>query len=221
MIHSRRTSYRIGRARLNSQFPRLLPGAVRRLPVDDGIAVTIDDGPTETGTLGIVRHCAVLGLKATFFFSGSQVKRFPETMQEVAAAGHDIASHGWRHVSPLRLRGPEFLRDLTSSINVIEEVSGRRPRCYRPPYGRIHPVHLRRAAALGCTVVLWSLMPGDWYPDESVADVRRRLECLRGGDIVVLHERPGQQNRMLDVLSSIAELCDRRGLSFHTLESVT
>lgn len=210
----------MARSRLHSQLPMLLPGAVRRLPVDDGVAVTVDDGPTGEGTQQILQHCAGLGMTVTFFFSGEQVQRYPEATLETVAMGHDIASHGWRHASPLRLRGPEFLRDLRRSLTVIEDVAGLRPTCYRPPYGRMHPLQLQRAAALGCKVVLWSLMPGDWHDGEPAADVCRRLKHLRGGDIIVLHERPGSQKKLMDVLSFLSDLCDRRGLSSHTLDTV-
>ena len=208
-------------SRLNSQLPRLLPGALRRIPDENAVAVTFDDGPTGAGTMRMLEHCASLGMKATFFFSGEQVQRFPDAVREAAATGHCIASHGWRHVSPLRLRGTEFVRDLRRSAEAIECVTGRQPAWYRPPYGRMHPAQLRRAVTLGCRVVLWSLMPGDWYPAEPAAGVRRRLERLRGGDIIVLHERPGPQHRLMDILSYLAEHCDRRGLSFHTLDKVT
>ena len=218
-MHPRMDTYRMTLALLHSQLPRLLPGAVRRIPDQNAVAVTIDDGPTGEGTMRILEHCASLGMKITFFFSGEQMQRFPDPVREAAMRGHGIAIHGWRHISPLRFRGAEFIRDLKRSANAIENLTGRHPEWYRPPYGRMHPAQLRRAVASGYRVALWSLMPGDWYPAEASAGVRRRLDRMRGGDIIVLHERPGPQHRLMDLLSFLAEHCERRGLSFHTLET--
>jgi len=62
--------------------------------------------------------------KATFFILGWIAERYPQLVQEIAAHGHEIASHGYRHrliyhLSPTSFReyvhrSKELLEDLTS-----------------------------------------------------------------------------------------------------------
>ncbi|MDT8325680.1 MAG: hypothetical protein RRA94_16315, partial [Bacteroidota bacterium] len=63
--------------RLHSALPRLLRGAMHRLPVRDGVALTIDDGPAGGDIAPLLDVCAELELHCTCFLSGSAVQRFP------------------------------------------------------------------------------------------------------------------------------------------------
>ena len=55
--------------------------------------------------------------------------------REIAAAGHEIGIHGYRHVLLLR-RSPRALRDdFARAADVIGEATGGEPTLYRPPYG--------------------------------------------------------------------------------------
>ena len=38
-----------------------------------------------------------MGASAVFFVSGEQVERHPELVREIAAAGHELGLHGYRH----------------------------------------------------------------------------------------------------------------------------
>jgi polysaccharide deacetylase family protein (PEP-CTERM system associated) len=62
-------------------------------------------------------------IKATFFILGYIAERFPQLVKRIKEEGHEIASHGYNH-TPLTQRTPqEFERDLSKSINILEEIS--------------------------------------------------------------------------------------------------
>ena len=77
-----------------------------------GVALTFDDGPHPEGTPAMLEVLARAGARATFFVVGEQVQRRPALLAEIAAAGHAVALHGYRHRLQLRLsasgaaRGP-------------------------------------------------------------------------------------------------------------------
>lgn len=73
------------------------------------------------------------GVRATFFVLTKVAERYPDLIREVAAAGHEIASHGHGHVLLHKLRPAEFERDVVRSIDLIEAIVGRRPIGYRAP----------------------------------------------------------------------------------------
>src|SRR6516162_7019081 len=76
----------------------------------EGVAVTFDDGPHVRGTSAVLEVLAERGARATFFLVGEQVEREPALAAEIAAAGHAIGIHGFRHQLLLR-RSPKAVRD--------------------------------------------------------------------------------------------------------------
>src|SRR3954467_8582618 len=73
------------------------------------------------------------GVKATFFTLGWVAERHPALMRRVAAAGHEIASHGWDHARVFTLTPDGFRADLTRARRAIEDSCGVTPRGYRAP----------------------------------------------------------------------------------------
>lgn len=73
------------------------------------------------------------GVRATFFALGRVCEAFPELLPEVAAAGHEIGSHGWAHELVYHQTMAEFEADVRRSVEVIEAQIGRRPSGFRAP----------------------------------------------------------------------------------------
>lgn len=73
------------------------------------------------------------GAKATFFMLGRLALAFPETARAIAAAGHELASHGHEHRSLWRLSPDEFYADICRSREAIASVTGAPPAGYRAP----------------------------------------------------------------------------------------
>jgi len=74
-----------------------------------------------------------LGVKATFFLLGITAERYPDIVEEVAARGHEPASHGHAHARVYDQTAAEFRADLARSTKTIERLAGRRPIAYRAP----------------------------------------------------------------------------------------
>ena len=72
-------------------------------------------------------------IHATFFILGWVADRFPEHIRRIAAAGHEIASHGFFHHRVTELSADEFRRDLADTRALLEDLSGQRVRGYRAP----------------------------------------------------------------------------------------
>lgn len=72
-------------------------------------------------------------VKATFFILGSVARAHPEAVRAIAAAGHEVASHGDDHRSVCRLSRGEFARGLAASADALQALTGSRPAGYRAP----------------------------------------------------------------------------------------
>ena len=160
-----------------------------RLESPHGIALTFDDGPHREGTPAVLEALARVGAKATFFLVGEQVERLPALAAEIAAAGHIVGIHGYRHTLLLR-RSPASLRDdFARAEDVIGSAVGAAPTLYRPPYGVFSLPALRLVRRLGWSPWLWSRWGRDWdrtATPESIA--ARATRDLSGGDVVLLHD---------------------------------
>lgn len=154
-----------------------------------GIALTFDDGPHPEGTPAILEILARAGARATFFLVGEQVTRWPDVASAIADAGHEIASHGHKHVLQLRRMPGQLRDDLRRGADAIEEATGRVPRYYRPPYGVFSSPGLAIAKREGCVPLLWSRWGRDWAAHATPIGIARAVtKGLVGGDVVLLHD---------------------------------
>lgn len=71
------------------------------------------------------------GAKATFFCLGWVAERAPELIAEIAAAGHEIGSHGYDHRLLHDLGREGFRQELEQTNRILEQACGRRPVAFR------------------------------------------------------------------------------------------
>jgi polysaccharide deacetylase family protein (PEP-CTERM system associated) len=76
---------------------------------------------------------AQAGARATFFVLGWVARRDPALVRRIAAAGHEVASHGMEHVRVDRQDAERFRADVASSRALLEDISGTRVAGYRAP----------------------------------------------------------------------------------------
>jgi peptidoglycan-N-acetylglucosamine deacetylase len=80
----------------------------------------------------ILELLAEYSVPATFFVPGLTADRYPETVEKIAAAGHEIGHHGYSHHSPLRLDDDAERADLERGLEALERLEIR-PEGYRTP----------------------------------------------------------------------------------------
>jgi polysaccharide deacetylase family protein (PEP-CTERM system associated) len=73
------------------------------------------------------------GALGTFFVLGWVGKYHPEIVREIAAAGHEIASHGWGHERVTTLTADAFRSSVRESKAELEDLSGSNVVGYRAP----------------------------------------------------------------------------------------
>jgi polysaccharide deacetylase family protein (PEP-CTERM system associated) len=81
----------------------------------------------------ILEMFAEAEVSATFFTLGWVAERHPALLRRIAAAGHELASHGWDHARVFRMDAKSFGADLERSRKTIEDAAGVRVTGYRAP----------------------------------------------------------------------------------------
>ena len=84
-------------------------------------------------TMRIVELLARHGSRGTFFILGWVAERQPALVKTIAAAGHEIASHGWDHRRVTQLTPDEFREQVRRSRSVLEQLAGAPVLGYRAP----------------------------------------------------------------------------------------
>lgn len=163
-------------------------GIACRLQHRRGLALTFDDGPHPQGTLATLELLRAASVRATFFLVGEQVERWPTVAAEVAAAGHEVALHGYRHRLQLRQTLDTLERDLDRAVDLIARATDRRPMLYRPPYGVFSAGGLSLVRRRGLRPQLWSRWGRDWSGGETPEAIARRASKAVAGDVVLLHD---------------------------------
>ena len=110
----------------------LAPSVHRGDPHRKSIAITFDDGPSES-TPRLLEALARHGARATFFHCGANVERVPAVARQVAAAGHELGNHTYSHPM-IQFKSSEFIySEMRRAQSVIEQTAGVAPVLFRAP----------------------------------------------------------------------------------------
>ncbi|MFI2643868.1 polysaccharide deacetylase family protein [Streptomyces sp. NPDC018610] len=181
------------------------------------VALTFDDGPDPESTPRFLDELDRLGVRATFFVLGEAVVRHPELTRDIAGRGHELGVHGWTHSRPWLPAPGRDLRETALTVRVVQDVTGRRPVWYRPPYGILTAGRWAAARRLGLRPVLWTAWGRDWTAEATPASVRATVGAdLRGGGTVLLHDcdrasAPGCWRSALGALPGLVTACRDAG----------
>jgi peptidoglycan/xylan/chitin deacetylase (PgdA/CDA1 family) len=200
------------------------------------LALTFDDGPNPAITPGLLdlldRHDA----RATFFVIGRFVRECPDLVREIAARGHAIGNHTETHPNLFWLGRARLRDEFRRCQEAIASVVGVPPVLMRPPFGIRNPLVNSAAWEVGIrSVVMWTLIPGDWRQKPAdwlvqrmkpIADraehARQSAPVRPGGDVLCLHDGDhtrlnGDRQRTLAALGYWLPRWRDLGLEFVTI----
>lgn len=200
------------------------------------VALTFDDGPDPEFTPRILDVLHRYGVKATFMAMGYNAVQHPDLLARVAAEGHEIGGHGWRHISLAQASVEQTVAEIERGNRAIEERAGVPVKVFRPPYGRFNEAAVRLLADSRRDLIIWSVTRGNlaWRQPERIA--QHVVGSLGPGDIIDLHDGIGRgtfyrdgenaarlrrrRNVEIDALPGIVEGAQARGFSFETVSDL-
>jgi polysaccharide deacetylase family protein (PEP-CTERM system associated) len=72
--------------------------------------------------------------RGTFFILGWIAERYPDLVRRIAAAGHQIGTHGYSHRLVYRMERSQFEEELRHSIHALEDIAGCCVDAHRAPF---------------------------------------------------------------------------------------
>jgi len=195
-------------------------------PSSGRVAITFDDGPRSPYTDRVLDVLRDANAPATFFVIGKNVERHPDLARRMHEEGHGIGNHTWSHSFAAVMRWSAWWRsEIERTDNLVEELTGVRPRFFRPPMGYKTFCTMRAVREAGQTVVAWSRRPFDGLATTSESVVRR-LSKARAGEILLMHDgsppaRPAHDpTPTVEALPRVIEMLRGKGLRIVRLEEL-
>jgi peptidoglycan/xylan/chitin deacetylase (PgdA/CDA1 family) len=189
------------------------------------MSITFDDGPHPLHTLRILEILKRHDAKATFFVIGSRAEKYPEVVMEIARQGHQLENHSYAHEHMGAFRFPHtVINDLEKTQKIIQELSGRTPRWFRPPFGVISPRIASAARRAGLKVCAWTYRAGDGVSWRCPKKMFQRAKGeVTSGAILMLHDSLGDSPVppvSLEFLADLLQEIREKGLSAVTLDDL-
>lgn len=206
---------------LGPNITRLPPAASAR----HAVALTFDDGPDPEVTPRVLDLLDADGTRATFFCIAERARAHGPLVREIMARGHDVQNHSHGHRHHFALLGPGAMaREIDRAQNVLADLTGQRPHCFRAPAGLRNPFLDPALHRLDLHLVSWTRRGFDTTTADGERVLSRLTQGLAAGDILLLHDGHARRSArgtavVLDVLPELLQRCRAAGLRGETLRA--
>ena len=189
----------------------------RKIPIysvdtsENKIAISFDAAWGADKTREIMSICDSYGIKATFFLVGFWVEEYPDMVKEIYNNGFEIGLHSNTHPDMTKLSKKEIKQELETNISLIEELTGFRPKLFRPPYGYYNNDLIEVCESMGISCIEWSVDSLDWKGLSGGEIATRILNRIKPGSIILCH------NNSDHILDALPIILDRLKLQGYTV----
>lgn len=151
----------------------------------------------------LARHKA----PATFFVTGEWAEKYPEAIQAIDRAGHEIGNHGAHHKHMPLLSAAEMQDEIMDCHTIIRNLTGKDMHLFRAPYSDWNDLVVQTAHSLSYMSVNQSVDSLDWkdYGTDSIIRTVCEHKNLENGSIILLHNGSTYTKDALDPLLSRLE----------------
>lgn len=151
-------------------------------------------------------------IKASFFIVGQWAEKFPETVKQISAAGHDIANHSYSHLRMGSIDKNRVAFEISEANKKLSDISGSNITLFRAPFGDYSNEVITSARKYGLSTIQWNVDSLDWKPGISEKEILDRIfNKVVPGSIILFHNDTAHTAKMLPLI--INEL-KNQGYSF-------
>ncbi len=180
---------------------------------EGNVALTFDDGPSKhtTKITDILKQYNVGG---TFFFTGTNIKKYPDSIKYVASNGYSIGSHSMTHSNLKNISLDDQEYEIIESIKLLEEITNEEINLFRPPYGNFTK-HVKNVINENqYKMVFWNNDTEDWKTRDADKILNHIKSSDVSGSIILFHE----SEAVIDALPRIIEYLQEQGLNIVNLK---
>lgn len=181
------------------------------------VAISFDAAWGNEQTETLLKILEEKGVKSTFFLVGEWVEKYPESVKLIAEKGHDVENHSSTHAYMTKLSTEDMIKEITACNEKIEELTGKAPTLFRPPYGDYNNEVVRAVKGAGMYCVQWDIDSLDWKDPTPQQMVERITAKLTPGSIILMHN--GAKNTP-EALPMIIDAVRAQGYEFVPISEI-
>lgn len=195
---------------------------ISRVETDERVvALTFDDGPTDSDADAVLDVLSDRGVPATFYVNGKDVEGNASAMRRIIEDGHEIGNHTWSHRRMAFVSPSTVAEEIEPTDDAIRATGYDGPLTFRPPHGQkllTLPLYLARHDRL---TVTWDVAYEDWSGNPQSSDdiIDATVENTQPGSIILLHPWFGRTNTQKAIGPAIDRLKDQ-GYRFVTVSEL-
>lgn len=166
------------------------------------VAVTFDAAWGDEDLADILATLEAHQAKATFFVSGDWVDRYPDAVQSIHAAGHELANHGTNHKHMPQLSQEEMIEEIMECHQQVYALTQINMTAFRAPYSDWNDQVVEVAKSCGYSSINQNVDSVDWkdYGVDSIIQTVMEDPDLDNGAIILLHNGATYTSAALDEL---------------------
>ncbi|MBE7100279.1 MAG: deacetylase [Clostridiales bacterium] len=150
-------------------------------------------------------------IRCTFFAVQFWVENYPEYVQKIIDAGHELGTHSRTHPYMSKLSKDEIVSELKTSSAAIEKITGKKVTLFRPPYGDYNNLLIDTCAELGLYPIQWDVDSLDWKNLSGSEIAMRIVNSAKNGSIILCHNNGLHTAEALPIIFSTLK---NRGYEF-------
>lgn len=185
------------------------------------IALTFDDGPSETRTPVLLDLLSKYNVKATFFMLGQNIEKYPDIAQAVYDQEHLIGNHSYNHPR-LIFKSPSFIREQIIKTDLLIKSLGQNSiQYFRPPYSSKYIILPLVLQSLNKKLVTGTYDPPSEYksPYNAKNVANEVIENTKPGSIIYLHDgKNSDQENFVESVELIITGLKKKGYQFVRLD---
>lgn len=171
------------------------------------VLITIDDGPGKTDK-DLIDTLDKHKAKAIFFINGVHNKNFKDNIKMIHDKGFTIGNHTWSHLNLKHIKDDKIKKEILDNNRLIYEITGEKPKFFRPPYGVINTYAKNLVNKEGMVFMNWSGSALDWEKNsrQEKIFIKNITDKLHDGEIILLHGHQWTVKFLDHLLSTIEEM---------------
>lgn len=174
---------------------------------DRVVLLTIDDAPDDYG-VEMAELLKEKGINAIFFVNGHFISNEAgrEKLQRIYDLGFVIGNHTMTHANLRDISEARQREEIVELNDLIEEITGERPRFFRAPFGVNTDISRQVVAEENMQAMNWTFgydFEKGYMEKNALADIMVNTNLLRRGANLLMHDRKWTLEALPEIISGL------------------
>ncbi|MGX1194141.1 polysaccharide deacetylase family protein [Metabacillus sp. SLBN-84] len=173
------------------------------------VLLTVDDAPDQY-SVGMAQTLKKMGVKAIFFVNGHFLDTEEEKarLKEIYQLGFPIGNHTMTHSNLKDLTPSEQKSEIAGLNDLVEQITGERPRFFRAPFGSNTDESRKIAEEEKMVLMNWTYgydWESDYQTKEALTEIMINTPYLTDGANLLMHDRKWTSEALSSIVTGLKQ----------------